>query len=240
LPNRLAKYPLAVLLAGYALACQAVDGDHILAKDLAAARPAFAALDPSLEIGLAPQAGAIRTMRSPELSGLARKHGVAVTDPIPDACFERVTEPLTAARLLPVLEKALGEAGVEILDLGLYRLPPGAIEFTRAGLASSGLWRGRVVSPEGRSTPVWVKIRMDREEPDRKQSAARPLSSNQPEVERGNPVAVEVHCGAARLAFEAKAESSGHAGDSVLVRNPENGRLFQAKVEGKGKVLVQR
>jgi hypothetical protein len=238
--HKRAKYFLAVLLAARAWACQSVDGDHILAKNLAAARPAFAALDPNLEIGLAPQAGAIRTMSTAELSGLARNHGVAITDPIADVCFERVTEPLTAERLLPVLEKALGETGIEILDLGRYLLPPGTIEFTRAGLAPSGLWHGRVVSPEGRSTPVWVKIRMDRLEMDGKESAALQPPSNQPEVGRGDRVAVEVHSGAARLAFEAKAESSGHAGDSVLVRNPENGRLFQAKVEGKGKVLVQR
>jgi hypothetical protein len=229
------KYLLAVLIAGCALACQSVDGDRVLAKDLAAARPVFAALDPSLEVGLAPLAGAVRIMRTAELSGLARKHGLAVTGPIADVCFERVTEPLTAGRLLPVLEKALGETGIEILDWGRYRLPPGTIEFTRAGLAPSGLWRGRIVYPEARSTPLWVKIRMDR-----KDSAAPQPPSNQPEVERGDRVAVEVHSGAARLAFEAKAESSGRAGHSVLVRNPENDRLFQAKVEGKGKVLVQR
>jgi hypothetical protein len=60
------------------------------------------------------------------------------------------------------------------------------------------------------------------------------------DVSRGEQVAVEVASGAALLRFLGDAETSGHVGDSVLVRNPENGKLFQAKVEGTGKVLVQR
>jgi flagella basal body P-ring formation protein FlgA len=60
------------------------------------------------------------------------------------------------------------------------------------------------------------------------------------EVERGDKVAVEVSSGAAMLAFEATAESSGRTGDSIVVRNPENGRLFSAKVEAKGKVSVKK
>jgi hypothetical protein len=235
------RFALIALLAGYAFACQTVDGDRILAKDLAAARPEFAALDPSLEIGLAPFARAVRSMRTAELSGLAAKHGLAVAGPIADVCFERAAEPLTAVRLLPVLEKALGETGIEILDWSRYTLPTGTIEFARAGLTPSGLWRGRVVYPGGRSTPVWVKIRIAaRKAMDREESAAPQPPSSQPEVGRGDRVAVEVHSGAARLAFQGETESSGRAGDSVLVRNPENGRLFQARVEGKGKVLVQR
>jgi hypothetical protein len=60
------------------------------------------------------------------------------------------------------------------------------------------------------------------------------------DVERGERVSVEVSAGNARLTFEAEAASAGRAGDSVLVKNPENGRLFQAKVQGKGKVAVQK
>jgi flagella basal body P-ring formation protein FlgA len=59
-------------------------------------------------------------------------------------------------------------------------------------------------------------------------------------VVRGEHVMVEVTSGAARLTFEATAESTGRMGDSVLVRNPANGRLFQAKVFDSGKVFVQK
>lgn len=58
------------------------------------------------------------------------------------------------------------------------------------------------------------------------------------DVNRGDAVQVEVHSGAAWLAFVAKAESSGRAGDLVSVRNPSSNRLFQARVEGKDRVVV--
>ncbi len=59
-------------------------------------------------------------------------------------------------------------------------------------------------------------------------------------VARGERVVVEVTSGAARLAFETTAESAGGVGNFVLVRNPASGRLFPAKVAGKGKVVIQR
>jgi len=59
------------------------------------------------------------------------------------------------------------------------------------------------------------------------------------DVLRGEQVAVEVSSGGALLRFLGAAETSGHVGDSVLIRNPESGKRFQAKVEAKGKVTVQ-
>lgn len=58
------------------------------------------------------------------------------------------------------------------------------------------------------------------------------------EVSAGETVAAEIQNGAARVAFEAKAETSGRAGDSILVRNPQTGRRLRAVVVGKGKVSV--
>jgi flagella basal body P-ring formation protein FlgA len=60
------------------------------------------------------------------------------------------------------------------------------------------------------------------------------------EVERGDIIAVEVKVGGATLAFQATAESSGRTGDQVMVKNPENGKTFLAKIQGKGHVLVER
>lgn len=60
------------------------------------------------------------------------------------------------------------------------------------------------------------------------------------DVERGDLVAVEVKVGSAVLDFEATAESSGRAGDSILIKNPENGHSFQAKIQDKGHVLVEK
>ncbi len=58
------------------------------------------------------------------------------------------------------------------------------------------------------------------------------------EVERGETVSVEVASGAAQLSLKAKAETAGRKGDLVMLRNPDNGRRFQARVEGQGKVTI--
>ena len=61
-----------------------------------------------------------------------------------------------------------------------------------------------------------------------------------PEVQRGERVSVTVSCGTIQLKFNAETESSGHIGESVIVRNPENGRRFVARVEQKGRVTVKK
>jgi flagella basal body P-ring formation protein FlgA len=60
------------------------------------------------------------------------------------------------------------------------------------------------------------------------------------DIERGDRVAVEVKVGAAILDFESVAESSGRTGDSIMVKNPQNGRSFLAKIQDKGHVLVEK
>ncbi len=61
-----------------------------------------------------------------------------------------------------------------------------------------------------------------------------------PDVERGDHVVVEVRCGGIVLKFEAEAQSSAHIGESIILKNPENGRRFIARVQEKGKVLIQK
>jgi flagella basal body P-ring formation protein FlgA len=285
------KGALTLILAARAFACQAVEGDHITGKDLAAANPAFASIDPNLAIGEAPLAGVRRILRAQDLAKIARENRIAAPAPFADLCFERVTESLTAEELLPVLRSALNieGAGIEILDYGRYPVPRGTLEFTRAGLTATGLWRGRIVYAEGRSAPVWAKVRVTVErtwiepaeplavgktiqsgqlvvrrgprfpfgpapldsldlavgrEPVRTISPGEPIYPSMlvmpKEVKLGDKVAVEVWSGAARLAFEATAGSSGRVGDSIIVQNPENGRFFEARVEAKGKVSVRK
>jgi flagella basal body P-ring formation protein FlgA len=60
------------------------------------------------------------------------------------------------------------------------------------------------------------------------------------EVERGDRVAVEVSAGSAHLSFDAVSQSSGRTGELVLLKNPENGRFFQARVEGKDKASITK
>src|SRR5437879_4336875 len=137
---------LPIWMAARILACQAIDGDRILGKDLAAAEAALSALDPDLEMGAAPLAGARRVVQAEELARWARQHGVTISSALSPICFERVTEPLTAEALLPALRQALAmdAAEIEILDYSHSGVPRGTLEFTRAGLSPAGLWRGRV------------------------------------------------------------------------------------------------
>lgn len=60
-----------------------------------------------------------------------------------------------------------------------------------------------------------------------------------PDVDRGNLVEVEVLSGAARLGFTGKAESAGRTGDLIQVRNLSSNKIFQARVCGKNRTIVQ-
>jgi flagella basal body P-ring formation protein FlgA len=267
-----------------------VEGDNITGKDLAAANPLFAAVDPSLRISSTPSPGAVQLMRGEQLARLARLNNIVSSTPFPEVCFERATELLSVEKLMPVLRIALAVDGaaIEILDFSRLGVPRGALEFTRAGLTPAGLWRGHLMYSAGRSVPVWAKVHVTVEQTwiesaevlpagkpiDTAQVVVRkgprfpfgkqPLDSaglavgrapvriihlGEPlyasmlvaprEVERGDHVTVEVSSGAARLVFDALAESPGRAGESILVRNPENGHCFKVRVEARGKVSIK-
>jgi flagella basal body P-ring formation protein FlgA len=282
---------LLVVVIAPAFACQIIDGDHILGKDVAAASTIFATLDPQLEIGAAPFAGVQRVMRPDELVRLAKQNGIALDAAVGAICFELATEPLTAEMLLPVIQKtlAIDNAKIEILDFSHFGVPRGSLDFPKSGLMPNGLWRGRVLYGQNHSVPVWVKTRItvDRtwvetaeplvtgkaieasqvilktgprfpfdpaltesmsqvigRRPVRNLAAGTPIASAMltiaHDVERGDQVAVEVKVGGAILDFEATAESAGRAGETILMKNPENGRSFQAKIQDKGHVLVEK
>ena len=59
------------------------------------------------------------------------------------------------------------------------------------------------------------------------------------DINRGDLVRVEVRFGAAHLALTGRAESAGHIGDTIAVRNPDSSKVFYAMVEAAGKVLVE-
>lgn len=272
-------------------ACQIIEGDRILGKDVASASTIFAALDPKLEISAAPLAGAERVLRPDELVRLARQLGIELDTPASAICFERATTPLSAEILLPVLQKALAmdNANIEILDFSRFGVPRGTFDFPKSGLMPNGLWRGRLLYGDNHSMPVWVKARITVQRtwveatetlvmgksidpsqltiktgprfpfepalmesltlaagrrPSRTIAAGTPISAPMltvpHDVERGDRVAVEVKVGSAILDFDATAESAGRAGDTILIKNPENGHSFQAKIQDKGHVLVER
>lgn len=149
-------------------ACVPVGGERILGRNLAAANAAFASVAPDQVIAFAPSPGRVRLMGPQELARLAARYGVEA-DTFQQVCFERVTEPLTAARLIPALRKALEmpQAEIHILDFSRYPLPPGQLEFSRTALPAAPpngdaevLWRGHLMEGEHHSIPIWVKVKI--------------------------------------------------------------------------------
>jgi hypothetical protein len=218
---------LIFVIAARAFACQIVEGDRILGKDLAAASGSFAAIDSELAIGAAPLAGVTRVLHASDLAKIAGENGIILEAPASELCFQRATELLTSEKLMPALKSALEDeaATIEILEFSRFQVPRGRLEFTRAGFSQNGFWRGRMVYGDGRTVPVWAKVR---------------VTGGAGQVSQGDRVSVEVISGGALLAFEGTAGSSGRIGESIRVRNPGNGKWFQAQVEGKGKVAVRK
>jgi Chaperone for flagella basal body P-ring formation len=109
--------PIPFLLAasvgcGQKTVCRTVDSDRIRAGDVAAVVPAFAALDPALEIGLAPLPGIKRVIRWGDLLQLARDRGIALEASqasLPaEICFERARGgPSQTARVVTPIPPAV-------------------------------------------------------------------------------------------------------------------------------------
>jgi hypothetical protein len=239
-----------LLLAGPLLACTVLPGDRILGADLAGAHPGFSGIDPGADIGPAPAAGARRTFRSFELERIAKENALALSADAPqEVCFERATrafdEETLAAILRTVLDSQPRTAGVtfEIADFSRNPLPIGTPEFPLDGLSESGLWRGRLVYGDNRSIPIWVRVRIVRTPSDGAGTAKPVAMFREPAalgVLRGDTVRVEVLSGTVRLAFDAAAESSGHIGEQVTLRNPASGQRFRAVVASAGRVEIHK
>jgi flagella basal body P-ring formation protein FlgA len=58
------------------------------------------------------------------------------------------------------------------------------------------------------------------------------------DINRGDLVEVEVRSGGTRLAFAARSESQGRSGELVALRNLSSNKVFQARVDGRGKASV--
>ena len=59
------------------------------------------------------------------------------------------------------------------------------------------------------------------------------------DVEKGQLVSVEVRSGGAIVRTESPAESAGSRGETIRLRNPASGKTFRARVEDKGRVVVE-
>lgn len=273
--------------------CRPVRGERIMAEDLAAAVPAFAAA-PGRVVAPAPLAGSERRFERAEMERVARRLGLAVTAAQsaqwPESvCFAYALAPLTEDRLRQALAKtepALAEG--EIVDFSRFPVPEGPIEFLAATGTpdrrdGSRLLRGGVAYAVGRKQPVWVRVRAHQRAVSLK--ARQDLAAGEPidataveltpapgkagitrleeldglvprrsiaagttltrgmfgrarDVDAGQTISVSVRSGRARLSFQARAETSGSAGDQVLVRSPVSNQRLRVRVSGRGRAAM--
>jgi len=132
-------FMLALVIAGAASAtpatqrdCREVEGERILARDLAAAIPAFHALAPQMPVAFAPLPGSRRIMHASELVSLARRNSIEFAT-LEDLCFEWPMRPLERAAVMEAMRGSLAadapDAAIEILELSSNPAPRGRIEF---------------------------------------------------------------------------------------------------------------
>jgi flagella basal body P-ring formation protein FlgA len=276
--------------------CRPVEGDRILARDLAAALPEFKPAPAEALVGQAPLPGARRTFHAAELHALAHRFGVALSSD-QDICFEWPSGPLDRARAIAAMRESLeiDGAAIEIKEASSDRVPAGRIEFPLSGLGTPSptgpeapvLWRGDVVYGDDHRFAVWVRVtlaapcqRLTAAEnlkagrtievrqiraaastcfplPAKQQLTLAQIAGMSPihsiasgaelrlellappnDINRGDPVHVEVRCGNTRLVLTARALTGGRSGETISVRNPESNKTFQARVTGKGAALV--
>lgn len=157
-----------------ASACTAIEGERILARDLAKTIPAFLAVEPESDFGPAPVPGVKRILSRSQLARFAAAREVVPQDLPESLCLERILAVLDPAVLLLKIEDAARElfpadrVRVEMLDYIRYPLPGGILNFRRSGvLGGAGrafdsplIWRGTLTTKAKRSLPVWVKAKV--------------------------------------------------------------------------------
>jgi len=160
-----AAWVVAAAPAAFIPGCTAVEGDYILAREVAQGLPAFSAVPPDTQIAYAPIPGARRVFGMVELDRLAKRYNVQV-EPAGEICFERAMEPLNLERMADAMRKALNnpEARIQITEWSLYPVPRGEILFTRFTLPSGSggpvLWRGSVRYSADHRFGIWARAKI--------------------------------------------------------------------------------
>jgi flagella basal body P-ring formation protein FlgA len=151
-------------LAAFALsACLALPpaADHIRARDLAAAIPAWTAVDADTDLLPAPIPGVQRVLHADELHRLAARWNVEWGGPpgLPSICFAIPVAVPDPASMLAAMQRKLPAARIEILETSRQPAPPGEFEFPAQAL-HSGLWAGFVTYGHGHKFTVWARVKV--------------------------------------------------------------------------------
>ncbi len=156
------------LAAASMMDCRVVTEDVIRMRDLAAAEPAFSAVDPDSVVGYSPLPGAVHVFTAAEISRLAKTYSLDAGE-YRTVCFQRAMRELDERELHDLLDRVLDipAARIDLVDFSRYPAPVGDLVFPRSGLAltlSPGtdplLWRGYVVYGSGRHFQIWARVRV--------------------------------------------------------------------------------
>jgi flagella basal body P-ring formation protein FlgA len=167
--------------------CHPVEGDRILAQDLAAVLPDFTSAPPQALIAQSPVPGAQRTFHVSELRALAHRFGVTLTS-TDEPCFDWAMHPLNRNSAISAMQESLKVEGakIEIADLISGSVPAGRLDFPLPNLgvpAATGprepvLWRGDVIYGESHRFAIWARVNIA--VPCQKLTAAESLKAGQP------------------------------------------------------------
>lgn len=248
---------LAALAATTGAPCLVVEGEKILASDLAPAIPAFSSAGDAPLVA-APLPGVRRRISVLELAGLMGRLGIdaAASDALPPqgVCVVGKAAPLDGRSVQAALEQALaGEAiAVELVDYSRYPLPKGELVFAKNAVLSLAavapnqvvLWRGLLKTGSGRSYPVWARVRLHAQR--ECLVAATPLVagtriSKEAVVERSCPVVLPAslrpqldRVSGWRLRRAVAAGAPIRLDDLVRTRDVAAGARLEAEVRGQG------
>ena len=136
--------------------------DHILAGDLSAALPEWAAVPADTPLAFAPGPGVQRVLRAPELRRLAERWKL-VNAPDREICITRPAAVIPPERLLDAMRKELPGARIEILEASRMPAPAGDLVFPLAGLRqtpSGGYWNGYVSYAGKQRFAIWARVQV--------------------------------------------------------------------------------
>jgi flagella basal body P-ring formation protein FlgA len=158
-----------IALAAFALSGCLVVGarsDRILAGDLAAGFPEWAAVPAETPLALAPAPGVQRVFRVPELRRLAARWNLS-TVPDREICIIRPVAVLTPARVLAAMQNAvlkeMPSAHIDLFDFSRQPAPEGELVFPVSGLRqglTGAYWSGYVTYGGKHRVTLWARVKV--------------------------------------------------------------------------------
>lgn len=149
--------------------CIPVHGDHILARDVAAVMPEFAALAADSPISFSPEPGFRRVIRAHEMAGLGKARGLTLASP-QDTCFAWQMMPPKPDAIVAAMRNALQQpaANFEIRSITPATSPPGEITFPKnslllppAGISRPDLvWHGYILYGDNRRFAITARVKI--------------------------------------------------------------------------------